>query len=74
MWSQVNEIAVAEYNRLRENRFDTIITDNVDFNSLTVSLLNTRSLNSLKRHAPDISRVRQLRENNILFLTRSEIT
>ena len=43
MWSQVNEIAVAEYNRLRENRFDTIITDNVDFNSLTVSLLNTRS-------------------------------
>ena len=74
MWSQVNEIAVAEYNRLRENRFDTIITDNVDFNSLTVSLLNTRSLNSLKRHAQDISRVRQLRENNILFLTRSDIT
>ena len=74
MWSQVNEIAVAEYNRLGENRFDTIITDNVDFNSLTVSLLNTQSLNSLKRHAQDISRVRQLRENNILFLTRSEIT
>ena len=74
MWSQVNEIAVAEYNRLRENRFDTIITDNVDFNSLTVSLLNTQSLNSLKRHAQDISRVRQLGENNILFLTRSEIT
>ena len=59
---KVNESAVAEYNRLRENRFATINTDYVDCNSLTVSL-NTRSL---KRHAADISRVRQVTENDIL--------
>ena len=33
-----------EYKRLQENRFDTIYTDHVDCNSLTISLLNTRSL------------------------------
>ena len=63
--------SVAEYNRLRENRFDTINADFVDCNSLTVSLLNTRSL---KRHAADISRARQLIENDILCLTESQIT
>ena len=36
-----NKSAVAEYNRLQENRFDTISIDYVDCNSLTVSLLNT---------------------------------
>ena len=41
---KVNEIAVAECNRLRENRFGTINTNYVDCNSLTVSLLNTQSL------------------------------
>ena len=41
---KVNESAFAEYNRLRENRFDTINTNYVDCNSLTVSLLNTQSL------------------------------
>ena len=44
---KVNESAFAEYNRLRENRFDTINTNYVDCNSLTVSLLNTRSLKSM---------------------------
>ena len=44
---KVNESAVAECNRLRENRFDTINTNYVDCNSLTVSLLNTRSLKSM---------------------------
>ena len=63
--------SVAEYNKLRENRFDTINADFVDCNSLTVSLLNTRSL---KRHAADISRARQLIENHILCLTESQIT
>ena len=33
---KVNESLVAEYNRLRENRLDTIITSYVDCNSLTV--------------------------------------
>ena len=68
---KVNESAVAEYNRLRENRFDTINTNYVGCNSLTVSLLNTQSL---KRHAADISRARLLTENHILCLTESQIT
>ena len=38
---KVNKSAVAEYNRLQENRFDTINKDYVDCNSLTVPLLNT---------------------------------
>ena len=66
-----NESAVVEYSRLRENRFGTIYTDYVDCNSLTISLLNTRSL---KRHAVDISRVKRLTENDILCLTESQIT
>ena len=56
---------------MRENRFDTIYTDYVDCNSLTISLLNARSL---KRHAADISRFRRLTENDILCLTESHIT
>ena len=68
---KVNESAVAEYNALQENRFDTINTDHVDCNSLTVSLLNT---GSFKRHAADISRARQLTENDILSLTESQTT
>ena len=44
---KVNESAVAECNRLRENRFDTISTNYVDCSSLKVSLLNTRSLKSM---------------------------
>ena len=67
---KVNENAILEYRRLQENRFDTIDTDHVDCNSLIISLLNTRSL---KRHAVDISRVRQLTENDILCLTESQI-
>ena len=55
---------------LQENRCDTIYTDNVDSNSLTVSLLNTRSL---KRHTVDINRARQLTENDILCFTKSLI-
>ena len=66
-----NVFKVVEYSRLRENRFETINTDYVDCNSLTVSLLNTRSL---KKHAADISRARRLIENNILCLTESQIT
>ena len=38
---KVNEIAVIEYSRLRENLFDRTYIDHVDCNSLTVSLLNT---------------------------------
>ena len=68
---KVNESAVVEYSILRENRFDTIYTDYLDCNSLTISLLNTRSL---KRHAADISRARRLTENDILCLTKSQIT
>ena len=64
------ENSILGYKRLQENRCDTIYTDNVDSNSLTVSLLNTRSL---KRHAVDINRVRQLTENDILCLTESQI-
>ena len=68
---KVNESAVVENSRLQEKRFETINTDYVECNSLTVSLLNTRSL---KRHAADISRARRLIENNILCLTESQIT
>ena len=64
------ENSILGYKRLQENRCDTIYTDNVDSNSLTVSLLNTRSL---KRHAVDINRARQLTENDILCLTESQI-
>ena len=68
---RVNESAVVEYSRLRKNRFDTIYTDYVDCNSLTISLLDTRSL---KRHAADISRATRLTENDILCLIESQIT
>ena len=68
---KVNESAVVEYSRLREKKFDTIYTNYVDGNSLTVSLLNTRSL---KRHAPDISRVRRFTESDILCLTDSKVS
>ena len=50
---KVKVTAVVEYSRLRENRFNTIYTDDVDCNILTVSLLNTRFIN---RYATDISR------------------
>ena len=56
---------------MRENRLDTIITNYVGCNSLTVSLLNTRSL---KRRTADISRTRQLTENDIICLTENQIT
>ena len=56
---------------MRENRLDTIITNYVYCNSLTVSLLNTRSL---KRRTADISRTRQLTENDIICLTENQIT
>ena len=67
----VNENAILEYKRLQENRFDTTDTDHVDCNSLIISLLNVRSL---KGHAVDITRARQLTENDILCLTESQIT
>ena len=56
---------------MRENRLDTIITNYVDCNSLTVSLLNTQSL---KTRTADISRTRQLTENDIICLTENQIT
>ena len=68
---RVNENVILENKRLQENRFDTIDTNHVDYNSLTISLLNTRSL---KRHTVDISRARQLTENDILCLTGSQNT
>ena len=51
--------------------FDRIYIDHVDCDSLTVSLLNTRSF---VRHAVDINRTKKLMENNILCLTESQIT
>ena len=60
---KVNENAILEYKRLPGNRFDTIHTDHVDCNSLTISLLNARSL---KKHAVDISRAKQLTKHDIL--------
>ena len=64
------ENSILGYKRLQENRCDTIYTDNVNSNSLSVSLLNTRSL---KRHTVDINRARQLTENDILCFTKSLI-
>ena len=68
---KVNENAILEYKRLQENRFDTIDTDHADCNRLTISLLNPRLLT---RHAADVSKARQLTENDILCLTESQIT
>ena len=68
---KVNENTVIEYSKLRESLFDRIYIDHADCNSLTVSLLNTRSL---VRHAVDINRTKKLMENDILCLTESQIT
>ena len=68
---KVNENAILEFKRLKENRFDTIDAYHVHCNSFTISLLNVRSL---KRYAVDITRARQLTENDILCLTESQIT
>ena len=62
---RVNENAILEYKRLQENRFGTIDTDHVHCNSLIISLLNT---SSLKSHAVDISRSREITEKDILCL------
>ena len=68
---QVNDNAVVEYSRLRENLFDRFYIDHVDCNSLTVSLLNTQSS---VRHAVDINKTKEPTENDILCLTESKIT
>ena len=60
---KVNENAVIECSRLRENLFKRIYIDHVDYNSFTVSLLNTQSL---VRHAVHINRTKELIENDIL--------
>ena len=67
---KVNESALVECSRLWENRFDTIYTNYVDYNSFKVSLLNAQSLES---HAADISKARRLSESDILCLTESQI-
>ena len=58
---KVNKNSIFEHKKLQENRFDTIYTDHVGCNSLTVLLSDTKSI---KRHAIDISRARQLTEND----------
>ena len=68
---KVNEGPIIEYSRLQQNRFGRSCTDCGDCNSLTVSLLNARSL---KRHAADINRARQLTDNDVQCLTESHIT
>ena len=68
---QVNDNALVEYSRLRENLFDRFYIDHVDCNSLTVSLLNTQSS---VRHAVDINKTKEPTENDILCLTESKIT
>ena len=67
---KVNENAVIEYSRLRENLLDRIYIDHVDCISVTVSLLNMRFF---VRHALDISRNKELMENDIMCLTESQI-
>ena len=67
---KVNENAVIEYSRLRENLLDRIYIDLVDCISVTVSLLNMRFF---VRHALDISRNKELMENDIMCLTESQI-
>ena len=68
---KVNDNAVVEYSRLRENLFDRIYIDHVDFNSLIVSLLNTQSS---VRHAVDINKAKELMENDNPCLPESKIT
>ena len=51
--------------------FDGIYIDNIVCNSLTVSLLNTRSL---LRLAVDINRTKEPMENDILCLKENQIT
>ena len=52
---KVNQNSVVEYSGLPKNMVHIIYTDYGDNNSLTVSLLNTRSL---KRHTAEINRAR----------------
>ena len=68
---KVNENAVIEYSRLRENFFDRIYISHVACNSLTVSLLNKQSL---VRDVVDINRTKELMENDILCLIESQVT
>ena len=68
---KVNDNAVVEYSRWPENLFNRIYIDHVDFNSLTVSLLNTQSS---ARHAVDINKTKELMENDNPCLPESKIT
>ena len=64
---QVNSNVTSEYKRLRDsNYFIPCSTLNVNSSSLTVSLLNTRSLS---RHIQDILKDKNLMENDLLCLT-----
>lgn len=60
-----------EYERLRkDSTFEPCKTIIVDDHSLTISLLNTRSL---KKHAVDILADVRLMENDILCLTETQL-
>ena len=59
---KVDGNAFIEYSRLQENRLGRSYTVYVDCNSLAVSMLNAWPL---KRHDADISRARQLTDNDI---------
>ena len=68
---KINRNVIIEYGRLQENMFGRSYRHFVHCNSLALSLLDTRSL---KRHAADINRVRQLTDNDIPCLTEIQIT
>ena len=70
MSSQLMKILLLNI-RLPKNRFDVIYTDYIDNDNLTVSLLNTRSL---QKHAAVINRVRWLTKKDILCLAEIQIT
>ena len=69
---RVNIDATTEYNRLRQyNTFLPCNNITVDKHSLTVSLLNTRSL---KKHATDIAKESRLMESDVICLTETQIS
>ena len=69
---QVNINVTSEDNRLRDSSyFIPCSTLNVNSSSLTVSLLNTRSL---RRHLQDIAKDKNLMENDLLCLTETQVS
>ena len=67
---KANRDATVEYDRLRQYVFEPCSNITVNNRSLTISLLNTRSL---KKHAVDIVKESRLMDSDIICLTETHI-